>query len=128
MRTLSWKFRIFLNYRSIGLTAVEIAKSSHHTSCYDLLDDRALKSGLSKSSEEKKCAKRIRKRRKNGLFTGKEVGIANEGGGGGGEDTGDDILEGIFESSEEEQDSFSLGSKGAHSNANAATRQSKSCE
>ncbi|KAM7539627.1 hypothetical protein Aperf_G00000031830 [Anoplocephala perfoliata] len=109
-----------------GLTAAEIAKSSHHILCYDLLSEQALNPEPSKSSEQKKYAERIQ-RRKNGLFTVKDV--ENVDGDGGGEDTGDDIFEGIFESSEEESDNsgnFSLASQGSHSNANTATKRSKS--
>uniref|UniRef100_A0A5K3F9L6 ANK_REP_REGION domain-containing protein n=1 Tax=Mesocestoides corti TaxID=53468 RepID=A0A5K3F9L6_MESCO len=77
-----------------GQTAEEIAKSSEQTQCYQLLHSlrdsvgRVTNSGESKKAGRKLVAGEVNKQ----YFRG--------GGGGGGEDTGDEILEGVFESSE----------------------------
>ncbi|KAL5112818.1 Ankyrin repeat domain-containing protein 7 [Taenia crassiceps] len=94
-----------------GLTAEEIAKVNHHSRCFKLLYSLRDSAGRVPSTEgcglaESSTFKRSTNSRghivnENAASSG-DRGGGNGGNGGGGEDTGDDILEGVFESSEED--------------------------
>ncbi|VDM27010.1 unnamed protein product, partial [Hydatigera taeniaeformis] len=88
------------------LTAEDVAKLNQHSRCFKLLHSlresvgRVPSSsgcGSADSSDFKRSYDRMRR-----FVNENSAGSGGEGGGGGNEDTGDEILEGVFESSDEE--------------------------